>query len=304
MNKHMNNNIHIAHIHHGDFKNLMLFIVGPTASGKSSLAIEIARRYDGEIICADSQTLRRGLDIGTAKPTKKDQNEIPHHLLDIIEPYEEFSVGAFQKLAIAAVKNIQSRGKLPIVAGGTGLYIDSLFYQYELETDQNNRSYKRELQAMSVQELQHKIHDSNYPMPENKENPRHLIGMLLRRGIVKENREPAPGALMYGLQVDDHELKQRINARVETMFRSGFISEVEMIVENYGNPPKKLDAIGYPIAMKYLVGHMSLSEVKELFKTLHWQYARRQKAWFKRNPHIVWLNTKENALKRIEQDLQ
>lgn len=286
------------------YKQQVLFIVGPTASGKSSVAMEIARKYRGEIICADSQTVRSDLDIGTAKPSKEDRSEIPHHMLDVIEPYAEFSVTQFQTMAQESISAILDRGNLPIVVGGTGLYIDSLFFNYDLETETKNDTYKPELQNKTVEELQELIREKGYTLPENKGNPRHLIGVLLRQNRNNKNVEPIENAYIFGLLPEDDELKKRIHSRAESMFEQGFLDEVTAVIEKYGDPPKRLDAIGYPLAARYIHGEVSLDKMKELFKRGHWQYVRRQKSWFKRNPYIKWSSTSDNLIKDIEHVLQ
>lgn len=282
----------------------VLFIVGPTASGKSSVAMEIAKKYKGEIICADSQTVRRDLDTGTAKPSKEDQAKIPHHMLDVIEPYADFSVTQFQAMAQESISAILERGNLAIVVGGTGLYIDSLFFDYELESQTENDAYKLELQNKSVEELQELISEKGYTLPENKENPRHLIGVLLRQNRNNKNDEPIENAYIFGLLPEDDELKNRIHTRAERMFQQGFLDEVSAVIEKYGDPPKRLDAIGYPLAARHKNGELSLDEMKELFKRGHWQYVRRQKSWFKRNPYIKWSSTSDELIKNIEHVLQ
>lgn len=268
-----------------------LFIVGPTASGKSSLAMDLARRIDGEIICADSQTIRIGMDIGTAKPSKSDQNEIPHHLLNIIDPYESFSVNQFKNLADKVITEIRNRGRIPIVVGGTGLYIDSLYFDYDVAEKTINQDYKKELELMSAEQLRKIIQYKNYQMPENKNNPRHLIGIILREGKTSANIKPIKDSYIFGLMPDDENLKQRISDRVDQMFDDGFINEVEKLIENYGRPNHQIDAIGYTTIFDYLDNKISIEEAKILFKTGHWQYARRQKSWFKRNEHIDWLGS-------------
>jgi tRNA dimethylallyltransferase len=282
----------------------ILFIVGPTASGKSSLAMELARLYGGEIVCADSQTIRKSLDIGTAKPSRSDREEIPHHLLDIVAPYEPFSVIQFKYLAKGIIGDIQSRGKLPVIVGGTGLYINSLFFDFNISESVKNSDYKKALEKLSVYELQKIIIDKKYSMPNNDQNPRHLISLLLRDGRVFENNNPIPGALMFGLMPDDEILKQRIHDRIDIMFESGFVNEVKELIKNYGWPNRKMDAIGYPICMSYINGDMTLDEAKEMFRKSDWQYARRQKAWFKRNPYIKWFNTDKEALSTIRKEVE
>ena len=281
----------------------IIFIVGPTASGKSSLAMEVARRHNGEIICADSQTLRKELDIGTAKPSKKDQMEIPHHMVDVIEPYADFSVTQFQAMAKKHIVDIQNRDKLPIVVGGTGLYIDSLFFDYDLDSHAENNEYKKTLQKKTVTELQALVKSNNFELPENSENPRHLIGVLLRQNLNRKNEVPIKNAHIFGLLPSDDEIKKRIISRADSMFAQGFVEEVRGIINKYGEPPSRLDAIGYPIAFKYIKNVITLDEMKELFTRGHWQYVKRQKSWFKRNEHIEWSTTSDEMIKIIEQVL-
>ena len=283
----------------------ILFIVGPTASGKSSLAMELARQLGGEIVCADSQTIRRDLDIGTAKPDKSDQTEIRHHMLDIIEPYDNYSVNQFKTDAVRAIGGIQTRNKMPIIVGGTGLYINSLFFDYNVEqSSPANVKYKQKLESMSVDELQKIITEKHYKMPKNKENPRHLIGVIVREGKSNTNTEPIMGARIFGLLPDDETLKNRISERVENMFDDGFVDEVRLLIEKYGRPKAKMDAIGYPIVMRYIDGEISLSQAKQLFETAHWQYVRRQKSWFKTNPHITWLNNSSDGIGIILEEVK
>jgi tRNA dimethylallyltransferase len=285
-------------------KSPILFVVGPTASGKSGLAMELARRLNGEIICADSQTLRKRLDIGTAKPSLLDQQEINHHLLDVIEPYERFSVAMFKELAEKAIDDIRSKGKLPIIVGGTGLYIDALFYDFNVTADSKNSEYKNELEKMSVLELQKIIVDKNYPMPKNENNPRHLVGVILREGQVNENTKPISGSIIIGLMPEDTELKSRIKDRVDSMFSVGLVKEVVGIINEFGEPPEKLDAIGYPIVARLINNEIDLGTAKELFVQAHWQYARRQKSWFKRNKNIVWFKEVNKAFEYILNEIQ
>ena len=270
----------------------VIFIVGQTASGKSALAMKLAKQLNGEIVAADSQTIRRGLDIGTAKPTLEDQQAVPHHMIDIVDPYEPFNVAMFKQQAMAAIQDIQARGKQPLVVGGTGLYIDALFYDYAIDDGEQATD---DLDEKSVSELQAMIKAAGYDLPDNAQNPRHLIGVLRREGKSPKNQLPMTGAIMVGILRDEELLKTRIDQRVEAMFAGEFVDEVKAVIEKYGRPPKKMDAIGYPIALRYLDGEVSLDEAKELFKRGDWQYARRQKAWFKRNEHIRWFTEVDAA---------
>lgn len=277
----------------------ILFIVGPTASGKSDLAMKLAEKFGGELICADSQTVRRDLTIGTAKPTDEDRRRVPHHLLDKIGPYDSYNVASFQRDAKDAIEAILSRGRLPIVVGGTGLYIDALFYDYSLQPQAVDR---RELESKTVEQLQEIILSNGWQLPTNAQNPRHLIGAISRGGTYAEDTLPIAGARIYGVLQPDDELKRRIASRIDVMFDQGFVDEVEHLIATYGRPPMKMDAIGYPIVMRYIDGEISIDTAKELFKRGDWQYARRQKAWLKRNEHIQWLDP-VTAYSVIEKEL-
>lgn len=279
--------------------NPTIFIVGPTASGKTALAIRLAKLLDGEIVCADSQTVRREMNIGTAKPTLAEMEGIPHHCLDLVEPYEEFSLYQYQSLAKKSIEGIQARGKRPIVVGGTGLYIDALYFDFELpEIEQ--RENAEEYNNLSVDELQQKIKIACLEMPENDKNPRHLINVLLRAGQSGRQNKPAEGTIIIGLRPERSVLVGRINARVEAMYDGGFVEEVKMIVSKYGRPPRNFDGIGYRIVMRYLDGEVTLDEAKELNKIADRQYAKRQMSWFKRNDNIEWFETPEKAFEHLK----
>lgn len=279
----------------------VIFIVGSTASGKTATAISLAHKINAEVICADSQTVRKDLNIGTAKPSKQEQDGIKHHLLDLIEPYESYSVARYKKDAEEAIKDIIIRNKVPIIVGGTGLYIDALFFNYTFKESNIDR---KKYENLTVKELQDIIIRRGYLMPRNTENPRHLIGVIARGNNNPEDNKPINNALIYGIKLDDEVLKKRINDRVEKMFEDGFIDEVKSLVKMYGTIPEKLDAIGYPIVQRYLDGQINLSEAKQLFKNADWQYARRQKAWFKRNKYIQWFTDSNELVITVLKELE
>lgn len=269
-----------------------IFIVGPTASGKTALSVELAKQLDAEIICADSQTIRRGMDIGTAKPSAEEQQGVPHHMIDIIDPYDEFSLADFQRLAKDALSDIQNRNKQAIVVGGTGLYVDSLFFNYQLpELARTLLATRRVLANQSVEGLKKIVAERGLEMPKNDKNRRHLINVILRDGKVGERHEPNSGYQIIGINPGKEILAQRINERVDAMFEAGFIDEVRSILSKYGQPPREFDAIGYRIVMRHLGGEMDESSARELFKIADRQYAKRQISWLNRNPHITWFET-------------
>ena len=273
-------------------KQQMLFIVGPTASGKSGLAMQVAQAFDGEIICADSQTIRRGMDIGTAKPSKQDQQDVSHWLLDIIEPYDRFSVAEFKKLANEAIQDILSRGKLPIVVGGTGLYIDAVLYDFTLRRD-TGRYVRSELDLMSVDELQKIVTAEGYPMPANEQNPRHLIRTIESEGLAPGKRTIRDGAIVVGVDPGKDAVEARIRDRARGMLSAGFLSEVKGLLDLHGQPPRRFDAILYNIVCEN--PGLDGRALEDLFVIGDRRYAKKQRAWFRRSRDIVWFENPEAA---------
>jgi len=282
----------------------VICIVGQTASGKSGLAMELAKLVPCEIICADSQTVRRGLNIGTAKPSLDDQVTVPHHMLDLIDPYQQFSVAEFKQRTEQLVAEIRDRGAYPLIVGGTGLYVDAYAFDFDLEPVEAHEATISAWEQLSVTELHRLISQRGLSLPENQQNKRHLVGVLRRGGIKSKNIHIRPGVLMYGLQRSDEELKARIIERVKVMFEAGFLDEYRAIIECYGPPPKSFDAIGYAIAQRYFAGEINEQEMKDQFVRSDWQYARRQRAWFKRNKNIQWFTESAEALKKIVHDIK
>jgi tRNA dimethylallyltransferase len=266
-----------------------IFIVGPTASGKSTLAMNVAKKIAAEIVCADSQTIRRGLDIGTAKPSKEDRLEVVHHLVDIIDPHENYSVARFKRDAEAAVKEINNKGKVALIVGGTGLYVDALFFDYRLRRS-STAEERLDLESKSVEELQSMIKLKGYEMPENFKNPRHLIRTLETDGIKVQNKKPDPDSIIVGLDPGPEVLKSIISARVEHMIKEGFIKEATKVCSKIYS--KSYDAIAYKVFSDKLNeqgGSISdIEALKNAISRAEYQYSRRQRTWFKRNTYIKW----------------
>lgn len=233
----------------------LLVIVGPTASGKTALAIELARKFDGEIVCADSRTVYKHLNIGTAKPTSEERALVPHHLLDVVEPDQPFTVADFKKLANEAIQDISARSRLPIMVGGSGLYIDAVLFDYQF---------------------------SEAGAKRDEINPRHVDKSAQgNRGEVRSN------TLVLGLEVDRETLRSRITKRVDTMVAAGLLDEVKYLLGHYADS-KALDAPGYKAFRRHLDREISLDEAKSLFIKNDMALAKRQMTWFKRNPRIQW----------------
>lgn len=278
----------------------LLTIVGPTASGKSALALKIAQKCNGEIIAADSRTIYKGMDIGTAKPTTLDQQKVPHWGLDLVEPGQRYSAFEFKKYAKAKITDIKNRGKLPILVGGTGLYVDSVLFDFVFRAPPNPKR-RAELEKLSVEELHGVIHEQGLPMAKNVQNPRHLIRFIETSGQIPR-RKPAlePGVLLIGLLPPDEVIKSRIAKRAETMFSKGVIEETRRLAQAYGEKSLAGSAgIVYRIVIRVLKGEITDEQAVELFKNADWQYARRQKTWFKRNPHIQWFRDSHSAFEHI-----
>lgn len=274
----------------------IIVIVGQTASGKSALALAAALAFGGEIICADSRTIYKGMDIGTAKPSAKDQQMVPHHGLDLIAPNEYFSAAAFKDYASIKVQEINGRRKLPIIVGGTGLYIDGYVYDYSF-AGEADRSQRFELEKLSLAELQHKARKLDIDESQiDFKNHRHL-SRAVERGNSTHERHPLPSnVLMIGLELTRVLLLERIAARVDTMFAMGFMEEVQNLVRVYGDGATGLLTPGYTAARRYLAGETTIEDAKEEFKRSDKYLAKRQQTWFKRNTDINWVQSNTQAL--------
>jgi tRNA dimethylallyltransferase len=274
----------------------LVVIVGETASGKSSLAMEIAGLFDGEIIAADSRTVYREMNIGTAKPSLEDQARIPHHLIDVVSPDESMTVAGYKPLALAVIDDVLSRGKLPILVGGTGLYVDSVIYDFSLDGGRPNEEIRNRLQQMTVEELQAEILREGLQLPNNPMNPRHLIRQLERGGLPVSRKKLRKNTLVLGVQVDPDVLKERIISRVDEMLRLGLESEAHALFSEYSPTCLSLQTIGYQEFQEYFVGRVTIKDVREAIITHTFQYAKRQRTWFRRNSDIQYICKKEEAV--------
>jgi tRNA dimethylallyltransferase len=267
------------------------------------LAVKIAKKYNGEIICADSRTVYKDMDIGTAKPTLDDRKAVKHHLLDIIEPDKVYSANDFKTQASDCLNEIYKRGKLPIVAGGTGLYIDSLVYDFDFGSPPDAK-YRAELQQLDILSLQKKVKNMGLTeMQINFKNKRHLIRALENKGIVKTKKNLNKNILLSGLNVGKEELRHRIKLRNDEMINKGLEDEVRALVKKYGWDAPGLNAIAYKEWKKYFKDEQNINEVKENMFKNNWQYARRQKMWFGRDSNIHWFTSVESLIRQVDQFL-
>ena len=265
----------------------LIVITGPTASGKSSLSLAIAKKYSGEIICADSRTVYRGMDIGTAKPTKAERQEVPHHLLDVAAPDESFTAADFKEQAVAAIDDISRRKKLPIIVGGTGLYIDSLIFNYQFG-ESADPIRRAQLQDLAVTQLQQMCLMEGITLPENTKNKRHLIRAIELGGITNQKKRLRPNTIVVALTTDRDNLRSRVMERAQGMVEQGVLKEVEKLGKKYTWTGEALTGSIYRIMHPVVDGELSVEEGINQVVTSDMQLAKRQMTWLKRNPYIVW----------------
>lgn len=268
-------------------KRPLVVIAGPTASGKSELAMKLAEHFNGEIICADSRTIYKGMDVGTAKPNKRDQEIITHHLLDVVEPGELFSVYDFQQQAKVAIEAIRSRNKLPIMVGGTGLYIDSVIFDYEFP--QKADRLRSKFANHTVEELQEYCNKNNIILPQNQSNKRHLIAMIERNNNKPRRRiKPLSNTIIVGITTDREDLYKRITKRAEYIFSHGVVEEAKQLGKMYGWDNESMTANIYKIIYQLDKRELTLDQAINKCIVADQKLVKRQLTWLKRNPFINW----------------
>lgn len=276
----------------------LIVVVGATGSGKSALALELAKQFDGEIIAADSRTIYKGMDIGTAKPTTAERAQVAHHLIDIVSPDEDFTAADFKAQADLAIRTIVGKGRTSFLVGGTGLYVDAILYNFTF-APKPDASQRQRLQKLSVEELQAELEARGVPLPTNAKNPRHLVRQLETGGMPEAERVLRTNTLVIGLDLDSDTLKERIRQRVNAMFTAGLEQEVRRLVDRYGWDHAVLQTIGYHEFQAYFEGQATLGDTQTTIEKNTIQYAKRQRTWFKRNKSIHWLNKREKAVELI-----
>ena len=234
-----------------------IVILGPTGSGKTGVSIEIAKAIGGEIISADSRAIYKGMDIGTAKPTTEEMDRVPHYGIDLVEPGERFTVADWKQYAEAKIADIKARGKVPIIAGGTGLYIDALIYDYHFKGPTGAKIGDFEQKSCS------------------------------------DRTEVKGDFLIIGIKWPTEVLRERLKKRIDIMFSPELYAETEKLVQTYGWGSQAMKSDIYEYAYKYLEGELTLDEAKEQCFYEDWHLAKRQMTWFKRNKQIIWLNLEE-----------
>lgn len=275
----------------------LIVVVGETASGKSALALRLARQFNGEIICADSWTVRREVNIGTAKPSAEEQALVPHHLLDVVDPCEDFTAAVFKQLANEAIEDIYNRGKLPILVGGTGLYVDGVIYDFGF-LPSGDRTAREELNKLTNGELLNKIAGMDLdPGNVDIRNKRRLVRLIETNGALPSRGRLRGNTLIVGLKTEREALEKRIMKRVDRMLADGLEDEVRGLAERYGWDCEALKGVGYAQWQGYFAGSQTLPETKQKIIKATLDLAKRQRTWFKRNKSIHWFST---PLKWIE----
>ena len=295
-------------------KPKILVIVGPTAVGKSALAVQLARRFGGEIISADSRQVYKGLDGGTGKITKKEMRGVPHHLLDVASPKRQFSVSLFVKKARRAIQDSTRRGRLPIIVGGTGLYIDALLGKVSIPEVPPNLKLRKRLEKKTAPELfvMLKELDAERARTIDRHNPRRLIRAIeiarfnaKRNAISKclvERSDPrtfancvSRSAKIIGLVLPPEELKKAITIRLFSRISRGMVGEVQRL-HNKGLSWKRMEELGleYRYLSRHLRGLITKKELTHKLTSEIWKYAKRQMRWFKRNQEIRWFQPSQN----------
>ncbi|ETI68858.1 tRNA (adenosine(37)-N6)-dimethylallyltransferase MiaA [Neobacillus vireti] len=297
-------------------KQKLLVIIGPTAVGKTKLSIEMAKRYNGEIISGDSMQIYRGMDIGTAKITKDEMEGIPHHLIDIKNPSENFSVAEFQLLVRAKISEIAQKGKLPIIVGGTGLYIQSVIYDYQFSDVAGDESLRqhleekvkeignvalhKELMEVDPESASH-IHPNNVRRVIRALEIFQLTGKTMQEYQSKQQPELLYNTALIGLTMERDKLYERINDRVDLMVAEGLLEEVKSLYQQDLRDCQSIQAIGYKEIYHYLDGYVTLEEAIENLKQNSRRYAKRQLTWFRNKMVVKWfeMTNVNNFAKKI-----
>lgn len=266
----------------------LLVIAGPTASGKTSLAVKLAKQFDGEIVCADSRTIYKGMDIGTAKPGLDERAGVPHWGLDLVEPGERFTAVDFKAYAEQKIREIRERGRVPFLVGGTGLYIDSVIFDFQFVAELNG-ALRQDLSSMSIEELQKHCQENNILLPENKQNKRYLIRAIERKGIITMRRdELIDNTYAVGITTKVSELRTRIKLRTEQLFADNVVAEATMLGKKYGWNNEAMTGSIYPLIKKYIDQGASMQELQEWVSFSDRHLVKRQMTWLRRNPYILW----------------
>ena len=295
----------------------VIVIVGPTASGKTALTVELAKRIDGEVISCDSMQIYRNMSIGTAKPSAEEMDGVPHYLIDFVSPDVRYSVADFKRDAEEKIRFVLDRGKVPILCGGTGLYVDSLVYGIDYPEIEFDQGYRDELMAVADSEdglerlygMAMKI-DPDAVLKISRNDKKRITRVLeLYRATGKTKteleRESRKNGVKYDYRIfaigmDREKLYDRINKRVDLMIEQGLVDEVKDIVKKYDKFPTAMQGLGYKEVVEYFDKKLTMDEMIQKIKQETRRYAKRQLTWFKKNKSIVWIDGLDDREKNLE----
>lgn len=291
-------------------KKPLIILTGPTAVGKTKLSIQLAKALDGEIISADSMQVYRGMDIGSAKVKKEEMGGIPHHLIDVLDPDEDFHVVRFQQMAKKALEEIYAKGKIPIVVGGTGFYIQALLYDIDFTQNEENQEYRHELEQLAKEKGANYLHqmlrqvDAKSAETIHANNVKRVIralefykqtGTKISDHNEKERSKESPYDFCYFVLNDDRsKLYDRINRRIDEMLEEGLVEEVKVLKsKGFTKDMVSMQGLGYKEILDHLNGVTSLEEAVYILKRDTRHFAKRQITWFKRERNVIWVNKEE-----------
>lgn len=269
----------------------LIVILGPTASGKTGYAIRLAQLIGGEIICADSRTVYQGMDVGTAKPTKHEREMVPHWAIDLVAPNQRFTLYDFQRYAQTKIEEIRERGHVPMLVGGSGLYIDSVIYDYQLSHEPEFDMVRRQqLENLSLIELKNYAISQQIELPSDTQNRRRLIRAIEQGGVNKKCSQLIPNTIVIGIATDKETLRQRSTQRSQTMLDDGLIDETAELLSEYGTT-EPLRRNAYGVVQQYLAGEIGVGELVPLMVRRDMQLVKKQLTWWRnqrRAGDIMW----------------
>ncbi len=288
-------------------KRPLVILTGPTAVGKTELSIKLAKAINGEIISADSIQVYKYMDIGSAKVTTEEMEGVKHYLIDVLEPTDEFNICVFKDMATAAMEEIYAKGKIPIIAGGTGFYIQSVLYDVEFDKEEGDKTYRHKLEEQAAKEgvsVIHKmlaevdpkaaeeIHENNLKRVIRALEYYHETGKRISEHNEEQRAKTSPYNYKYFvLNMDRDKLYDRINLRVDIMLENGLIDEVKKLkTMGFDKELVSMQGIGYKEIRQFVDGELTYDEAVELLKKNTRNFAKRQLTWFRREPEVTWLN--------------
>lgn len=300
------------------FKKNQIIIAGPTAVGKTSVSIELAKKLRGEIVSADSMQIYKEMDIGTAKISKKEMENIPHHLIDVVSPMEEFTVSDYSEMAKKIISEIKSRERYPIVVGGTGLYINALLYDMDFNEAEPNRKFREAMEILRQEKGNNHLYDlllEKNPKIASSLHPNNYKRVIRALEILESNEDftqfssldrsdHRPQYNIYILFLEREILYNRINERVDQMIKDGLIEEVQQLINRGCNKNlSSMKGIGYRQIIDYFDGEISLDSAVELIKRDSRRYAKRQFTWFRRYKEARWINVQNKSSEDVVQEI-